>query len=265
MFELPSPCLIGMIHLPPLPGSPRHQCSLSHIIEHALIDARVLTESGFDALIIENFGDAPFPAQNLEPATIAAMAIVASRVHTASPLPIGINALRNDAAAALGIAVAAEASFIRVNVHVGVAATDQGMIEGRADDTLRQRQRLNPDIGILADIHVKHAKPVSQPDLALAAEETAYRGMADGLIVTGPTTGRAADLDSVRVVKQTVPDRPVLVGSGANVETVADILKVADGVIVGTAIKPGGQATEPIDRQLARAFVEAARAAGGDG
>ena len=133
-------------------------------------------------LLVENFGDAPFSAERLEPVTIASMGIIAAQVRSATSLPLGVNALRNDARAALGIAVAAEASFIRVNVHTGVAATDQGMVEGRADETLRLRQRLNPDVGIFADVHVKHAAPISQPDLVLAAEETAYRGMADAVI-----------------------------------------------------------------------------------
>ena len=265
MFDLPKPSLIGMIHLPPLPGSPQHRLSLTQLIEHALTDARTLAEAAFDALIIENFGDAPFPAQQLEPATVAAMGIVAARVRSAVTLPIGINALRNDARSALGIAAAAQASFIRVNVHIGVAATDQGMIEGRADETLRLRQRLNPDIGIFADVHVKHATPVSQPDIALAAEETAYRGMADALIVTGPTTGRTADLDNVRRVKKAVPDRPVLVGSGVTAQTAPDILSVADGVIVGTSLKPGGRVDQPVDPQLARTFVQAARGPRRDG
>lgn len=265
MFEPPKPFLVGMVHLPALPGSPQHRLPLARLIDHAVADARTLAEAGFDGLLIENFGDVPFSAERLEPVTIACMGIIAAQVRSATSLPVGINALRNDAQAALGIAVAAEASFIRVNVHIGVAATDQGMVEGRADETLRLRQRLNPEIAIFADVHVKHATPISQPDLVLAAEETAYRGMADVLIVTGPTTGRAADLDDVRRVKQAVPDRLVLVGSGVTAETVADVLGAADGVIVGTGIKRGRRPDQPVDPQLARQFVRAARGSKRDG
>lgn len=257
MFDLPRPFLVGMIHLPPLPGSPRHHLNLAELIEHAQGDAHRLAQAGFGALLIENFGDVPFSGERLGPATVAAMGILAAEIRSATELPIGINALRNDAISALGIAAAAEAAFVRVNVHTGVAATDQGILEGRADQTLRYRQRLNRDIAIFADVHVKHATPISQPDIALAAQEAAYRGLADALIVTGPTTGRSAHLDDVRRVKQAVPDRPVLVGSGATPQNVADILGVADGVIVGSSLKAQGCPDELIDPQLARAFIEA--------
>lgn len=248
-----------MLHLPALPGSPNHRLSLSDCVAHALTDARVLADAGFDALMIENFGDVPFLTDRIEPVTVAAMGIVAAQVCQSVSLQVGINALRNDAQAALGIAVAAGASFIRVNVHIGVSAGDQGWLVGRADETIRTRGRLGADVAILADVHVKHATPISQTDVALAAEETAYRGLADGIIVTGPTTGRAADLNAVRKVKQAVPDKPVLVGSGATAETVRQILEVADGVIVGSSLKPDAQAEEPIDPKLAVAFIQAAR------
>ena len=257
MRDLPRPLLIGTVHLPALPGSPRHRLPLAGLVEHAVADAEALRRAGFGALLIENFGDVPFAANCLEPAAVAAMGIVAAEVRSATSLPIGINALRNDALAALGIAAAAEAAFIRVNVHTGVAATDQGILQGRADETLRYRQRLGGDIGILADVHVKHAVPLSQPDIALAAEEIAYRGLADGLIVTGPTTGRPADLEDVGRVKQAVPDRLVLVGSGASAETIAGILAVADGVIAGSSLKPSGRTNEPVDLELAREFIRA--------
>lgn len=110
---------------------------MDEISDRAAKDARTLKEAGFDAVIVENYGDLPFPPTTLPPASVAAMAVVANQVRQAAGMPIGINALRNDALAALGIAVAAGASFIRVNVHTGVSATDQGLLEGRADETLR--------------------------------------------------------------------------------------------------------------------------------
>ena len=259
MIELPRPILIGMVHLPALPGSPRHCLSMDTIIDRAVQDALTLRKAGFTAVIVENFGDAPFAADRIEPVAVASMAVVAREVVRAFAMPVGINALRNDAAAGLGIAAAVGAAFIRVNVHVGVAATDQGIIQGQAADTLRLRQRIGPDIGIFADVHVKHASPLSQPDIALAAEETAYRGHADALIVSGPSTGRAVDAANLRRVRDAVPDRPVLVGSGATAETIADLLQLADGVIVGSSLKAGGRVEEPVDAERARAFIAAVR------
>lgn len=227
-------------------------------MERGLGDARVLREAGFDAAIIENFGDMPFSRDAISPASIAAMGIVADRARRETGLRVGINALRNDARAALGIAAASGASFIRVNVHTGVYATDQGMIEGRADETLRYRKQLAQRIAILADVHVKHAVPMSQPDIARAAKDTAYRGLADGLIVTGSVTGEAVDLEALRKVREAVPDRRVFVGSGATIESVGALLRHAAGVIVGTGIKQNGQTASPIDPARARAFVQAA-------
>ena len=263
MVDLGRPILIGMVHLPALPGSPQNHLRLDDIIGRAVDDAATLKRAGFGAVIVENFGDAPFAADRVDPITVASMAVVAREVIQSAALPVGINVLRNDAAAGLAIAAAIGAAFIRVNVHVGVAATDQGIIEGRAADTLRLRARLAPDVGILADVHVKHSSPLSQPDIGLAAEETAYRGQADMLIVSGETTGRAVDRENLRRVKEAVPNRPLLVGSGASVDTVAELLTLADGVIVGSSLKPGGRIEQPVDAQLAAAFVRAAGKAGG--
>lgn len=258
MIDLPSPALIGVVHLPALPGAPCHQLSMEEIIERAVADASVLRDAGFDALIIENFGDVPFSKDSLTPASVAALAVVADHARRAATLPLGINALRNDARSALGIAAAMGASFIRVNVHTGVSATDQGLIEGRAAETLRYRKQLGRRIAIFADVHVKHARPLSQPDLASAARETAYRGLADALIVTGSATGEPVDADDLKCVQTAVPDRRVYVGSGVTTESVRSLIDMSAGVIVGTAIKKGRDTSGPIDAGLAQALIHAA-------
>jgi membrane complex biogenesis BtpA family protein len=258
MIDLPSPALIGVVHLPPLPGSPAQLLPMSEIVERAVVDAKALADAHFDAAIIENFGDAPFTAQDVPPASVAAMAVVADQVRRLVGIPTGINALRNDSLAALGIAAAAGASFIRVNVHTGVSATDQGFIEGRAYECLRYRKQLACRIAILADVHVKHATALSEPDITQAARNAAYRGLADALIVTGPATGKEVDPDELRRVREAVPDRRVFVGSGAIAENVAAQLTSATGVIVGSGIKARGDPTNPIDPALARAFALAA-------
>lgn len=259
MIDLPSRALVGMVHLAALPGSAGSLLSMDEIIERAVGDARTLKAAGFDAVMVENFGDMPFPAEQLPPASIAALAVAADHVRRATGLRVGINALRNDALSALGIAAAVDAAFIRVNVHTGVAATDQGIINGQANRTLRYRRELGKRIAILADVHVKHGRPINEPDIARAAKEAAYRGMADGLVVSGPATGEATSMDDLRRVRAAVPNRRLFVGSGATAETVADLLTVATGVIVGSSLKRGGDPARPIDPELAGAFVSAAR------
>lgn len=257
---LPHPLIIGMVHLPPLPGSPGNAGGgVDAVVEHALRDARTLADAGFAALMVENFGDAPFAAERVAAETVAALAIVVREVRRATNRLVGVNCLRNDARSALGVAAVAPADYVRINVHTGIAATDQGMITGRADETLRVRASLCPGVRIFADVHVKHAVPVNQPDIALAAEETAYRGRADAIIVSGATTGRPADRAALAKVKAAVPDKLVLVGSGATADTIAAILGICDGAIVGSALKPGGDIAAPIDAKLAAGFIRAAQ------
>lgn len=248
-----------MVHLPALPGSARARLAMDAIIAGAVGEARALARAGFDALIVENFGDAPFAADHAPAETVAAMAVVVSRVVDAVRVPVGVNVLRNDALAALAVAAAAGAAFIRVNVLSGTYATDQGLITGRARQLLEQRAAVARGVTIAADVHVKHAVPVNQPDLALAAEETAYRAGADVLIVSGSATGAMTSLDDVRRVRAAVPDRPVWIGSGVTAATVAECLAEADGVIVGTSLKRGGRTTAALDAGRVRAFVRAAR------
>jgi membrane complex biogenesis BtpA family protein len=248
-----------MVHLPALPGSADAALPLDRIIERAVEEARLLVGAGFDAVMIENFGDAPFLAVHVEPHTVAAMAIVLHEVRRSISNPIGVNVLRNDAMAGVALAAVGGADFLRVNVHVGVYATDQGIVEGRAPEVLRYRAVLGGRGAVLADVHVKHAEPLSSRDLAQAAEETAYRGRADALIVSGPTTGRPAAIEDLRTVKGSVPDRPVYVGSGADANSVGALLDVADGVIVGSSLKREGRTTDPLDPQRVEAFIRAAR------
>src|SRR5262245_1396131 len=154
------PRLIGMVHLPPLPGAPGPRLSMEAIVAQAVDEAKLLIDCGFDAVMVENYGDLPFYPDHVPPETIAAMAIVVSQVVQVVKCAVGVNVLRNDARAALAIAASAGAAFIRINVHSGVVATDQGLLVGQAAETLRERERLGADVGIFADVHVKHATPI---------------------------------------------------------------------------------------------------------
>jgi uncharacterized protein len=250
------PALFGMVHLGPLPGSPLWNGSVDEIIAAARRDAGTLESAGFDALVIENFGDRPF-RKKVETVTVAAFTRVLCAIASETSLPFGVNLLRNDAAAAIGIAVATDAAFIRVNIHVGVLATDQGMIEGTADDTLRLRRSLGADdVAIFADLLVKHASPLIDTDPEQAAIELRERGLADAILVTGRTTGGAADLERLRMVRKAT-DAPLLVASGITPENAASYLAHCDGLIVGTSLKENGRTEAPIDPDRARALVEA--------
>jgi hypothetical protein len=251
--------LIGMVHVAPLPGSPRWAGSMERVVDAAVADARALVEGGMDALLVENYGDAPFTPGRVEAATVAALAVVAGAVRRALPgTPLGVNVLKNDARAALAVACAVGARFIRVNVHAGAVVADQGLVQSDAHATLRERRLLGADVQILADVGGKHAVPLAPVDLEQHARDLVHRGLADGLVVSGQATGAATALADVKRVRGAVPHVRVLVGSGATPDTVADLLSVADGVIVGTALKRNGDVTAPVDRERVRRLVAAA-------
>jgi hypothetical protein len=245
--------LIGVVHLLPLPGSPRGDGRLETVVARAVADARAYERGGADAIIVENFGDVPFTKGPVPPETVASMAVAGRAVHDAVRLPLGFNVLRNDAHAALALCAACGGSFIRVNVHCGAMLTDQGVIEGRAFDTLRLRRQLCPRAQILADVNVKHAAPLAPLPIATAARDTLERGLADALILSGAATGVAADLREVEIVREACPSARLLIGSGVTEDNVRRYLLHADGVIVGTSLKRNGRVDQPVDeRRVAR-------------
>lgn len=252
------PRLIGMVHLGALPGAPSFSGDLNAVVRAAVTDAHVLEDAGFGGVMIENFGDSPFYADDVPKVTVASMTRTAAEIAAATQLAVGVNVLRNDAAAALAVAAAVDAAFIRVNVLAGSMFTDQGLIEGKAAEIVRLRDRICPDVAIMADVFVKHAVPPAGLRLEDAVRDLAGRGGADAVVVSGVATGAAPDADRIATVKAAAGSTPVFIGSGADTATVRTLLSKIDGVIVGTAIKHGGVTTAPIDPALAAALVAAA-------
>lgn len=255
--------VIGMVHLRALPGSPRWAGSMDEVTRAALDDARALADGGADALLVENYGDVPFAAGRVDAATVAGMAVVIAELRKAVPPPIGVNVLKTDALSALAVAAATGARFIRVNVHVGAVVADQGLLQSNAHDTLRYRRLLGADVKILADVQAKHGVPLAPVLIEQEARDCVSRGLADGLVVSGAATGEPTPMGDVKRVRGAVTDVPLLVGSGVTAETVAELLSMADGVIVGTAVKRDGRLANPVDPERVRRLVQAARVARG--
>lgn len=254
IFKTANPA-IGVIHLLPLPASPRWQGDLNAVIARAEQEATALAAGGMHGLIVENFFDAPFPKSQVDPVVVSAMTLVVQRLAQLVPLPIGVNVLRNDARSALAIAACTKASFIRVNVLSGVMATDQGFIEGDAHALMRYRRELGADVKILADVLVKHAQPIGSPTMTSAVEDVLHRGLADGVIVSGDATGRPPKLEDLALAKQAAGVAPVFIGSGASSENISQLAGAADGVIVSSALKRKGDIENPVDPIRARQFV----------
>jgi membrane complex biogenesis BtpA family protein len=229
---------------------------MSVVLERARTDARTLLEAGYDGIMVENFGDAPFFADDVPKVSVAAMALAVAEVASVG-LPTGVNVLRNDALGALAVAAATETSFIRVNVLSGMMYTDQGPIVGQAAQIDRVRRELCPGTAIIADVFVKHATPPAGLSLVDATNDLVERAGADAVVVSGSGTGSPTDLDDLRIVAKH-SHLPVYVGSGATAETIAEILSIGDGAIVGSATKIDGIVTNPVDSERAVAIVQAA-------
>ncbi|MEM9116996.1 MAG: BtpA/SgcQ family protein [Cyanobacteria bacterium P01_D01_bin.6] len=259
IFKTATP-VIGVVHLLPLPTSPKWGGDLQRVIDRAEQEATALASGGVHGIIVENFFDAPFPKEQVDPAVVSAMSLIVQRLQQLVAVPIGINVLRNDARSALAIATCVNAQFIRVNVLTGVMATDQGLIEGCAYKLLRYRRELGSNVNILADVLVKHARPLGSPNLTTAVQETIHRGLADGIILSGWATGSPPNLEDLELAKAAAGDIPVFIGSGANWENISKLIQSADGVIVASSLKRKGEIQQPIDPIRVRQFVESLEA-----
>ena len=253
--------MVGMIHLGPLPGSPAFLGSIDQVIATACAEAQLLAEEGVDALLAENFGDAPFYPDRVPAITVAAMTRALSELAEATALPLGVNVLRNDGLSAIAIAAVTGAAFVRVNVLIGATATDQGILQGQAHEIVRLRAMLGPSIAIFADARVKHGRAVADRPLAEEVADLVERGGADVLLLTGSRTGEPPNLDDLAEAREAAPEARLWVASGANAANLDSLVERADGVIVGTSLKRGGKTTAPLDRQRVRRFLAARDAA----
>lgn len=253
--------VIGMLHLPALPGSPQSVLSLSEIRDHVRCDAERLAAGGVDGLMMENFGDVPFYPGRVPAYVVAHMTALACEVRTQIDLPLGINVLRNDGRSALAVAHASGATFIRVNVLCGARVADQGLIQGIAHDLLRERAMLGATgIKIFADVDVKHSVPLAERSLEAEVDDLVKRALADAIVVSGAGTGKATDPGKARTVKSAAPDSAVFIGSGITAETIGEFAGAADGFIVGTSLKEGGVATNPVDLDRVKSLMRRLKA-----
>ena len=256
------PLLIGMLHLPALPGSPRFEGRVEALREQVLRDAESLVVGGMTHLMIENFGDAPFFPHSVPAITLTHMTAIAEQVRSRFGVRIGINVLRNDGCGAMAVAHASGADFIRVNVLCGARVTDQGIVTGIAHDLLRLRATLRAEhIAILADVDVKHSAALAPRPIEDEVRDLIGRGGADAVIVSGSATGQAVDRTMLARVTQAAGATPVLIGSGAEIETIGSLLNDAAGAIVGTSLKRNGCVSDPVDVDRVREFMAAIRSA----
>ena len=256
LFAAPR-ALIGVVHVGALPGTPEAHEPLAAIVDRAAHEARIYHEHGFHGLMIENMHDRPYLKRGVGPEIVAAMTAVVQRVRAEVALPLGVQILAGANQAAIAVAYASGAEFVRVEGFAFAHVADEGIIESDAAALLRYRRAIGAErVRVFADIKKKHSAHAITADVDLA--DTAHAAeffLADGLIVTGSATGRPTDPADVHAVSAAV-HIPTLVGSGLTPDNAAQ-LGEADGFIVGTAAKVDGDWTKPVDAARAAALVRA--------
>ena len=250
--------LIGVIHVGGLPGTPSHHRSLPEIIETAVAEAHLYVSAGFHGVVIENTHDRPYLKGAVGPEIIASMAVIGHEIRRAVPsAPLGVQILAGANQAALAVALACDASFVRVEGFVFAHVADEGIIESSAASLLRYRRMIGAEgIRVFADIKKKHSAHALTADVSLV--ETAKAAeffLVDGVIVTGISTGQPTDAAEVRDVASAI-SAPVLVGSGITSENLGDY-DAADALIVGSDVKRDGVWSSPLDETRTRAIVSA--------
>ena len=249
--------IYGVVHLKPLPGSSGNYLSLDEIIESAQEDVNNLIFGGIDGIIIENFGDTPFVKDDISKRTLASFTTVVENLEYDRDIKVGINVLRNDGIAALSIAEATKADFVRINVLNNVMMyTDQGMIEGKAHEIAQFKNSLNKEIEIYADVFVKHAVPPEGSKIENHTEELIHRAGADIVIVTGDGTGHEINIEDLNKVRDIVPQGKLAIGSGVNEENIEQYVDLADILIIGTSFKVDNDVSKRVDQRSVEQLIK---------
>ena len=246
--------LIGVLHLLPLPGAPLYEGAIQKVYDQALAELEVFKRHQLDSVIVENFRDMPYFPGRVPAETVAAMAAVSREVVRAADMPVGINVLRSDGEAAIAVAAASGAHYVRINVHMGAVVADQGIVEGSSQFSVRLRSALKSRALIFADVGVKHAAPIAGRSLDIETRDLAERGLADAIIVTGDRTGVETSITDVDVVRRSTA-LPLLVGSGATPENIEQMLPKVNGLIVGSYFKKDGAGHNLVDESRVQRFV----------
>lgn len=258
--------IIGMVHLPPLPGSPGYQAALGmkSIIAMALNDTLRLVEGGVDGIQIENQGDWPFlKPQDIGFETVAAVTAVVAILRAQHDLPMGINIHLNGVNQALAIAVATDCQWVRAFELANAYISSSGLIEAAGPKALRYRRFLQAEdkVLIFGDFHVKHGSHQLVADKSLAEQASdVAAALADGIIVTGKRTGMAPSQEEISALRKVV-QLPIIIGSGLSLQNIEELLPLVDGAIVGSSFKVDGELKNPIDCSLVKKFMQAVKAA----
>ena len=256
--------VIAMVHLNALPGSPLYDPAegVDAIVEAARKDLKALQDADVDAVMFGNENDRPYELK-VDAASTATMAYVIGRLRSEIVKPFGVNVLW-DPMSSVALAAAVGASFLR-EILTGTYASDMGPWTPNAGEAMRYRNRLGrPDIAMLDNVSAEFAYSLDRRELPDRARSAVFSSIPDAVLVSGAITGEAADMSDLEAVKRVLPTTPVLANTGVKHETIANVLKVADGCIVGSSLKVDGHTWNPVDPARAAEFMGLAKRARGE-
>jgi uncharacterized protein len=256
--------VIAMVHLGALPGAPLHdaEAGLEGLVEAARADLAALQAAGVDAVMFGNENDRPYEFE-ADRASTATMAYVIGRLRGEIRVPFGVNVLW-DPMSTVALAAATGAAFVR-EIFTGTYASDMGPWTPDAGAAMRYRDRLGrKDCLMLYNVSAEFADSLDRRPLPDRARSAVFSSIPDAVLISGQITGEAAEMADLKAVKAVLPHLPVLANTGVKHGTVAEVLRVADGCVVGSALKLGGDTWKPVDPERARDFMERARDARGD-
>lgn len=251
--------VIGMVHLGALPGSPLYDEArgIAGLVEAAARDLAALQDAGFDAVMFGNENDRPYEF-DVDRASTATMAYVIGQLKREIKLPFGVNVLW-DPMSSIALAAATGADFVR-EIFTGTYASDMGPWTPDAGRAMRYRNQLGrEDLVMLFNVSAEFAFSLDQRPLPDRARSAVFSSIPDAILVSGQITGEAAAMSDLEAVKAALPDIPVLANTGVKHETVADVLNVADGCVVGSSLKVDGDTWKAVDPARARDFMRLAR------
>jgi membrane complex biogenesis BtpA family protein len=255
--------VIAMVHLGAMPGTPLHDAAggVDAILRAAEADLEALQAAGVDAVMFGNENDRPYELK-VDAATTATMAHVIGRLRDRITVPFGVNVLW-DPLATMALAAATGAAFVR-EIFTGAYASDMGLWSPDAGAARRYAARLGiGDIVTLYNVSAEFAGSLDPRPLPDRARSAVFSSVPDAVLVSGAITGEAARMEDLEAVKRVLPSTPVLANTGVKHATVAEVLRIADGCIVGSALKHDGDTWAAVDPERAKDFMDRARAARG--
>jgi uncharacterized protein len=245
-FRVPKP-VIGMCHLPPLPGDPGYgpDDRVEDLVAYARTEVAALQEGGIDAILISNEFSLPYLTRT-EPITAITMARIIGELRSDLTVPFGVNVLW-DGIASLDLAAATGATFVR-EIYTGVYASDFGLWDTNVGAAARHRQHIRAGgVRMLFNVVPEGATYLADRDLARLTRSTVFNAKPDGICVSGLTAGSETSIEQLRIVKDAAGETPVFVNTGVTPATVGDSLGIADGAIVGTFLKEDGRFEHRVD------------------